>query len=67
MSSSAPQSHVLRRGFWLGTLVVFAIVALASLALGADLWIAVLVGFFVGLFVGGGLGLLISARLDASD
>ena len=67
MSSSVPQPHNLRRGFWLGALVVFVIVAIASLALGADLWIAVVVGFFVGLFVGGGLGLLISARLDASD
>lgn len=67
MSSSVPEAHNMRRGFWLGTLIVFAIVAVVCLALGADVWIAIVVGFFVGLFVGGGLGFLISARLDASD
>ena len=38
------------------------LVALFALALGAELWVAVVVGFAVGLFVGGGLGLLLAAR-----
>lgn len=65
MTTAEPQAHSLRRGFGLGVLIVFSIVFVAALALGAELWIAVLVGISVGLFVGGGLGLLVSGRLAA--
>jgi hypothetical protein len=51
----------------LGILVATALVALFALALGAELWVAVVVGLCVGLFVGGGLGLLLAARSAGSD
>ena len=43
------------------------LVAVFALVIGAELWVAVVVGFAVGLFVGGGLGLLLAARSVDSD
>jgi uncharacterized membrane protein len=67
MTASGPRANEIRRNAALGVLVAWALVALLALILGADLWVAVLVGFGVGLFVGGGLGLLLAARSASSD
>lgn len=60
MATDDPKAPM--RGALIGMAVVFALVALASLALGADLGIAIVVGAAVGLFVGGGLGFMIAGR-----
>ena len=60
-----PQARSLRMGFGIGALIVFLLVVVPALALGADPLYAVIVGLFVGLVVGGGLGLMISGRLAA--
>lgn len=60
MATDDPKAPM--RGALIGMAVVFVLVALASLALGADLGIAIVVGAAVGLFVGGGLGFMIAGR-----
>jgi len=67
MTASGPRATEIRRTAGLGVLVAWVLVALLALVLGAELWVAVLVGFGVGLFVGGGLGLLLAARSASSD
>ena len=67
MTASGPRANEIRRTVGVGILVAWALVALLALALGAELWVAVLIGFCVGLFVGGGLGLLMAARSAGSD
>jgi len=67
MTASGPRANEIRRTVGVGILVAWALVALLALALGAELWVAVLIGFGVGLFVGGGLGLLTAARSAGSD
>jgi hypothetical protein len=65
MTMREPKARSLRVGFGVGALVVFLLVVVPALLLGADPWYAVGVGLFVGVFVGGGLGILLSGRLAA--
>lgn len=65
MATTEPRAQTLRRGFLIGAVAVGGIIFVISLVAGADLWIAAVVGFFLGLFVGGGLGLLVSGRISA--
>jgi len=65
MATTEPRAQTLRRGFLIGAVTVGVIIFVISLVAGADLWIAAMVGFFLGLFVGGGLGLLVSGRISA--
>ena len=57
----------MRRPILLGFLIATVLVLLGALALGADLPIAVAAGVGVGLFVGGGIGLLWAARAADPD
>lgn len=63
---TAPNVQV--RHLWLayliGAVVLFLLTLAVAAALGAAGWAAVGVGVFLGLFAGGGLGLLVAARLD---
>jgi hypothetical protein len=65
MASTEIRAQTLRRGFLVGALFVGVPIFVIALVAGAELWIAAMVGFFLGLFVGGGLGLLVSARISA--
>ena len=67
MTASGPRANEIRRTAGLGILVAWVLVAVFALVIGAELWVAVVVGFAVGLFVGGGLGLLLAARSVDSD
>ena len=57
----------MRRPILLGFLVATVLVLLGALALGADPPIAIAAGIGVGLFVGGGIGLLWAARAADPD
>ena len=57
----------MRRPILLGFLIAAVLVALGALALGADPPIAIAAGIGVGLFVGGGIGLLWAARAADPD
>ena len=52
----------MRRPILLGFLITAVLVLLGALALGADPAIAIAAGIGVGLFVGGGIGVLRAAR-----
>ena len=65
MPTTEPRAQTLRRGFLIGALSVGLVIFVIALIAGAELWIAVMLGFFLGLFVGGGLGLLVSGRISA--
>ena len=65
MPTTDPRVQTLRRGFLIGALSVGVVIFVISLVAGAELWIAAMVGFFLGLFVGGGLGLLVSGLISA--
>ena len=57
----------MRRPILLGFLITAVLVLLGALALGADPAIAIAAGIGVGLFVGGGIGLLWAARAVDPD
>lgn len=49
--------------YLLGAVALFLLTIAVAAALGKAGWIAVTVAVFLGLFAGGGLGLLVAARL----
>jgi hypothetical protein len=57
----------MRRPILLGFLIAALLVLLGALALGADPPIAIAAGIGVGIFVGGGIGLLWAARAADPD
>jgi hypothetical protein len=64
MPATEPRAQALRRGFLVGAIPVGVLIFVIALVAGAELWIAAVLGFFLGLFVGGGLGLLVSGRIS---
>ena len=67
MSEPTSPAAAMRRPIVLGVLIAFVLVTLGVLALGGDLSIAIAAGVGVGLFVGGGIGLLWAARAASPD
>ena len=65
MPTTEPRAQTLLRGFLIGAVSVGVVIFVIALIAGAELWIAAMLGFFLGLFVGGGLGLLVSGRISA--
>jgi hypothetical protein len=65
MPTTQPRAQTLRRGFLIRNLPVGVVIFVVALIAGAELWIAAMLGFFLGLFVGGGLGPLVSGRISA--
>jgi hypothetical protein len=61
------RSRRMKIGAMVGFLVVFLVITGTSLALGVEGAVAVLIGFMVGAFVGGGLGLLIGGMAAVDD
>ena len=57
----------MRRPILLGFLIAAVLVTLGALAVGADPPIALAIGIAVGLFAGGGIGLLWAARAVDPD
>jgi hypothetical protein len=60
--STGETGSALVRGAVIGFAVVFLIVLATTALFGLSLGYAVVVSFFVALFVGGGIGLLIASR-----
>ena len=67
MTEPAQRTAAMRRPIVLGVLIAFTLTLLGVLALGGDLAIAIAAGIGVGLFVGGGIGLLWAARAVEPD
>ena len=67
MPTNEPRLQTLRRGFLIGAVSVGVVIFVIALVAGAELWIAAMLGFFLGLFVGGGLGLLVSGLISAES
>jgi hypothetical protein len=54
----------LRTAYAIGAVVMFLLTLVVAALIGHAGWPAVGVGVFLGLFAGGGFGLLVAARLD---
>jgi len=67
MAASNLQFRHLGLAYLIGAVVLFLLTVAVAAAFGAAGWAAVGVGIFLGLFAGGGLGLLVAARLDRPD
>lgn len=63
MNVPTPDLRTLRMGVALGALVAFLVTVAIALAVGASGWPVIAGGVFVGIFVGGGLGLLTASRV----
>jgi len=55
------------QGVAIGVVAVFVVVTGISLAFGMSAVLAIAVGLLVGIFLGGGLGLLLGAALSSDD
>jgi len=64
MADFEPDKRVLTSYALGGWLVVGLLIAVIVIAAGGSGMIGLLTGVFVGLFVGGGLGFLVGARVD---
>ena len=64
MPSSDLHLRHLRTAYVVGAVALFVVTLIVAAALGHSGWPAVGVGVFLGLFAGGGFGLLVAARLD---